>query len=157
MYCLIVFTFFLKYTTNAKYMINSWTVTPKSTPTIPNNFVQVPNLTSIFQCVGRAKRSVPSCTFRSKVSFYGEDLTTCGPNPKLMDHALSAIRDCLFNIFAASFHVGVCSTIHDLLTRHVVVTDSKVPVSVDHIVQVRLVGWWMNSRLERMWKKLMVA
>jgi hypothetical protein len=44
-----------------------------------------------------------------------------------------------------------------------VVTDSKVSykrqvqMSVAHIVQVCLVGWWVNSRLERMWNKVMVA
>jgi hypothetical protein len=59
------------------------------------------------------------------VSLYGEELTACGPNSKLMDYSLSAVRDCLFNIFAATLHVEVRSTIHNLLTRHVVVTDGK--------------------------------
>jgi hypothetical protein len=27
------------------------------------------------------------------------------PNPKLEEHPLSAVRDCLFNIFAAAFHI----------------------------------------------------
>jgi hypothetical protein len=30
----------------------------------------------------------------------GEDLLAPRPTPKLKDHSLSAVRDCLFNIFA---------------------------------------------------------
>jgi hypothetical protein len=41
-------------------------------------------------------------TFRNKLIFYGEGLIAPRPTPKLEDHPLSAIRDCLFNIFAAS-------------------------------------------------------
>ncbi|PNF20414.1 hypothetical protein B7P43_G08141, partial [Cryptotermes secundus] len=32
------------------------------------------------------------------------------PNPKLQDHPLSTVRDCLFNIFAATLHSRACST-----------------------------------------------
>jgi hypothetical protein len=35
---------------------------------------------------------------------------------------LSAVRDCLFHIFAASLHIGGRSSIPDLRTRHAVVT-----------------------------------
>jgi hypothetical protein len=43
-------------------------------------------------------------TFRNKLFFYGEELL--GPRPtKLQDHSLSAIRYCLFNIFAAALHI----------------------------------------------------
>jgi len=35
---------------------------------------------------------------------------------------MSAVRDCLFNIFAATFHIGGRSSIHNLETRHVVQT-----------------------------------
>ena len=38
------------------------------------------------------------------------------------DHPLSAIRDCLFNIFAATFHIGGRSSIRNLRTRYTVVT-----------------------------------
>ena len=44
------------------------------------------------------------------------------PNPKLEDHPLSAVRDCLFNIFAAALHIGGRSSIHNLRTRHAAVT-----------------------------------
>jgi len=42
-------------------------------------------------------------TFRnSKKKIYGEGLSAPRPTPKLEDHPLSAVRDCLFNIFAAT-------------------------------------------------------
>jgi hypothetical protein len=44
------------------------------------------------------------------------------PTPTLEDHTLSAIRDSLFNIFAASLHIGGRSSIRKLTTRHGVVT-----------------------------------
>jgi hypothetical protein len=44
--------------------------------------------------------------FRNKTSFYGEELLATRPTPKLADHPLSSVRDCLFNIFAATLHTG---------------------------------------------------
>ena len=44
--------------------------------------------------------------FRNKTNFYGEELLAPRPTPKLEDHPLSAVRDCLFNIFAATLHIG---------------------------------------------------
>jgi hypothetical protein len=40
--------------------------------------------------------------FRNMVSFYGEELLAPHPTPKLEDHPLSAVRDC---IFAATLHI----------------------------------------------------
>ena len=54
--------------------------------------------------------------------FYGEELLAPRPTPKLEDHPLSAARDCLFNIFAATLHIGGRSSIRNLKTRHAVVT-----------------------------------
>jgi hypothetical protein len=34
-------------------------------------------------------------TFRNNKNFYGEGLLSPHPNPKLEDHPLSAVRDCL--------------------------------------------------------------
>jgi len=39
---------------------------------------------------------------RKKSAFYGEELLDPCPNPKLEDHPLSAVRDSLFGIFAAT-------------------------------------------------------
>jgi hypothetical protein len=44
-------------------------------------------------------------TFRNKLIFYGEELLAPSPTNQLEDHLLSAVRDCLFNIFAATFHI----------------------------------------------------
>ena len=63
---------------------------------------------------------------RNKVSSYGEELSTPRPTPKLEEHLLSAIRDCLFNIFAATLHIGSRSSIHNLTTRHAVVTGTHL-------------------------------
>jgi hypothetical protein len=42
---------------------------------------------------------------RNKIIFYGEELLAPRPTPKVEDHPLSAVRDCLFNIFAATLHI----------------------------------------------------
>jgi hypothetical protein len=42
--------------------------------------------------------------FRDKIRFYGEELLAPRPTPKLEDHPLSAVRDCFFNISAATLH-----------------------------------------------------
>jgi len=55
---------------------------------------------------------------RNKASFYGEELSAHRPTPKLEDQPLSVVRDCLFNIFAATLHTGGPSSIHNLKARH---------------------------------------
>ena len=54
--------------------------------------------------------------------FHGEDLLAPRPTPKLENHPLSAVRDCLFNLFVATLHIGGRSSIRNLRTRHAVVT-----------------------------------
>ena len=51
------------------------------------------------------------------IRFYGEELLAPRPTPKLEDHPLSAVRDCLFNIFAATLHIGGRSSIRNLRTQ----------------------------------------
>ena len=53
---------------------------------------------------------------------YSEQLLAPLPLNKLEDHPLLAVRECLFDIFAAIFHIGRRSSIGNLRTRHVVVT-----------------------------------
>ena len=36
---------------------------------------------------------------RNMTRFYGEELSTSHPTPKLEDHPLSTVQDCLLNIF----------------------------------------------------------
>ena len=40
--------------------------------------------------------------FCNMTGFYGEELLASRTTPKLEDHPLSAVRDCLFDIFAAT-------------------------------------------------------
>jgi len=54
--------------------------------------------------------------------FYRAGLLAPRPTPKLEDHPLSAVHDCLFNFFAATLHIGGRSSIRNLRTRHAVVT-----------------------------------
>jgi hypothetical protein len=43
--------------------------------------------------------------FYNKLIFYGEELLAPRPTPKLEDNPLSAVRDSLFNMFAAALHI----------------------------------------------------
>jgi hypothetical protein len=70
--------------------------------------------------------------FRNKTSFYGEELSAPRPTPKLEDHPLSAFRNCIFNIFAATLHIGGRSSIRNLRTRHTVVTETHLSWIVKH-------------------------
>ena len=67
--------------------------------------------------------------FHNKICFCGEELLAPRPTPKLEDHPLSAVRDCLFTIFAATFHTGGRSSIRNRRTHHAVVTLSTCTVT----------------------------
>jgi len=54
--------------------------------------------------------------------FDREGLLAPRPTPKLEVHPLSAVHDCLFNLFAATLHIGGHSSIRNLRTRHAMVT-----------------------------------
>jgi len=60
--------------------------------------------------------------------FYREGLLAPRPTPKLEDHPLSTVHDCLFNLFAATLHKGGRSSIRNLRTRHAVVTGTHYTV-----------------------------
>jgi hypothetical protein len=64
----------------------------------------------------------PCEMFRNIGTFYSEELSAPRPTPKLEGHPLSAVRDCLFNIFAATLHSGGRSSIRIMSARHAVVT-----------------------------------
>ena len=56
------------------------------------------------------------------LSFDGKDWLATLPIPKLNDHTLSTVRDCLFDIlFTATFHTGSRSYIRNLRMRHAMV------------------------------------
>ena len=79
------------------------------------------------QCITAAHTLLYSlCTFRNKIRFYGEELLGPRPNPMLDDHPLSAVRECLFNTFTATLHIGSCSSIRNLRMRHSMVTGTHL-------------------------------
>jgi len=99
------------------------------------------NLMSLLHCLDRTKGSVharANCElYVTWQFFYGENLSTPRPNPKLEDHPLPAVGDCSFNIFAATLHIAGRSSIRNLRTRHAVVTGTHYTeylVSTDHRV-----------------------
>ena len=64
--------------------------------------------------------------FHNKKHLYGEELLAPRPTLKLEDHHLSTVRDCLFNIFAATLHVGGHSSNCNLSTCHGAVTGTHL-------------------------------
>jgi hypothetical protein len=77
---------------------------PIHTSDIPctKSHVRFRSLKSFIQGIRPGPR--PLLNFRNKIIFYGEGLLAPRPTPKLGDHPLSAVRDFLFNIFAATLH-----------------------------------------------------
>jgi hypothetical protein len=61
---------------------------------------------------------------------YCKELLAPRPSPKLEDRPLSAVRDCLFDIFAATLHIGGRASIRNVSTRRAVVTGTHL--SWDH-------------------------
>jgi hypothetical protein len=59
---------------------------------------------------------------RNMIHIYGEEVLAPRPTPKLEDHPLSAVRGCLFNIFAAILHNGGRSSNRNPRACHAVVT-----------------------------------
>jgi hypothetical protein len=82
---------------------------------------------SLFRYLGRTKVSVQGRSFVceyfvTNIHFHGEELFAPRPTPKLEDHYLSAVRDSLLNIFAATLNIRGRSSIRKLRTRHAVMT-----------------------------------
>jgi hypothetical protein len=80
----------------------------------------------LFHSLGRNHNICPGpthvCRFRNCASFYGEKFSAPRPTPKLMNHPLLSVRDCLFNIFATTLHIGGLTYNRTLRTRHTVAT-----------------------------------
>jgi len=70
-------------------------------------------------------------------SFYSEELSAPCPTLKLDDHPLSAVRNYLFTIFAATLHIRGRSSLHNPWTHHDTVTGT-------------LLSWvWTHSKREK--------
>jgi hypothetical protein len=84
--------------------------------------------------------------------FYREGLLAPRPTPKLEDHPLSAVNDCLFNLFAATLHIGGRSSLRNLRTRHAVVTGTHYIESsrIDQLILNLGARWkWVVSFTSR--------
>ena len=104
----------------------------------------LPNLMSHFRCFGCTTVSVQ---VRGRCScFYGEELLALRPIPKLEDHPLSAVRDCLFNIFAATLHIGGRSSIRNRRTRHAVVTGTHLSRRYSLLIGVNAMALCRSER-----------
>ena len=57
---------------------------------------------------------------------------------KLEHHPLSAIRDCLFNIFAGTLHIAGRSSISNLRTRHAMVPRTHLSHEIKLLVNLTL-------------------
>jgi hypothetical protein len=68
--------------------------------------------------------------FRNKASFYCEELLASRLTPKLQDNPLSAIHDCLFNLFTTTLHIGSLYSIRNMGTRRAVVTGTHLSQTV---------------------------
>jgi hypothetical protein len=66
--------------------------------------------------------------FHNKASINGEELLAPCPTPKLEDHPLLAVFDCLFSIFTATLHMGDHTSICNLRTCHAMVTGPLITV-----------------------------
>ena len=74
-----------------------------------------------YQSISPGSRLCP-WIFRNKIQFYSEELLAPRATPRLEDHPLSAVHECLFNIFAATLDIGGRSYICNQRTCHTVVT-----------------------------------
>jgi len=75
---------------------------------------------------------------RNRIRFDGEELLATRPTVKLEDRPLSAVRDCLFNIFGATLHIGGRSYFRNLRTRHAVVTGTHLSGDAIFIINITL-------------------
>jgi hypothetical protein len=121
----------------------------------------VPNLMSLFRCLAY-QRINPGLRqvflFHNTDNFYGEELSTPRPTPKLEDHPLSALRDCLFNIFAATLHIEGCFSLHNLRTCHALgtgthfswligLTQFKFPTAPVHLTSLHFTSLHFTAHL----------
>jgi len=64
----------------------------------------------------------------SESQFYGEELLAPLATPMLEYHPSSDVRDCLFNIFAATLHIEGRPSTRNLKTRHIEMTGTHFPL-----------------------------
>ena len=73
-----------------------------------------------------SRGSISPCEYFLTRLFHREALLAPHPTPKLEDHPSSAVRNCLFNIFASTLLIRGHSSIRNLRTCHAVVTGTHL-------------------------------
>jgi len=128
------------------FIIQFSPITRYFSPLSPNYFYQHPVLkhpqtpfplrekTSIQKC-GKTRYNFVSCVTSYKVVSFTETNCESPPNYELEDHHLSTLRDCLFNIFAAT---------HNIRSSFI------SPVNWG-----RATPWWQATHLTLLWRRWM--
>jgi len=84
-----------------------------------------------FRIVLSPEKASRLCLFLN-ISVLQGGVVSTSPNPptQLEDHPSSAVRECLFNLFAATLLIGGRSSIRNLRTHHAVVTRTHYMVKL---------------------------
>jgi hypothetical protein len=77
--------------------------------------LHIPLLRSFTQKIRPGPRLIDP--FRNEFVFYGKELLAQRPTPKLEEHPLSFVRDCLFNLVTANLKLEAVPTIRNPRTR----------------------------------------
>jgi len=94
---------------------------PPKIPLPEANLMSLFPLLSLYQRISQGLRHMyPFC---KKASFYGGELLPPHSTPKLENHTLSVVHDCLLNIFTTPLHIGGLSSILNLRTCCAMVTE----------------------------------
>jgi hypothetical protein len=100
---------------SARHLSLSWASSIQSIPSHPTSWRPIPKYQS------RSESLSVNISLTNKC-FQDEELLALRRTPMLEDHPLSAVRDCLFSIFATTLHIAGRSPIHNLRTGHTVMT-----------------------------------
>jgi hypothetical protein len=80
------------------------------------------------------------------IRIYGEKLLPPCPTLKLEDHPVSAVRDCLFNVFTATLRIGSSSSIRNLRTCYAEVTGTNLSQNIRYI-HIFLCSCWFRCHI----------
>ena len=125
---------FITASTSARHLSLSWASSIQSIPPHPTSWRSIlrtkshfPSpLLSSYQSISPGRR-LAIWVFRNMILFfYGGEFLAASSTPKLEYNPLSAVRDCLFSIFAATLHIGGRSSISNPRTHHAVVRGSHL-------------------------------
>ena len=119
------------YATSHTYLLTPWSRDRLEKLTVFQLVTKFPAFYGTWRFI-TAVTSASLWLFRNMIRFYGE-LVAPRPTPKLEDHPLLAVCDCLFDIFAATLQIGGCSSIRNLMMRHAMVIGTHLSWIPHHI------------------------